>query len=122
MAKELKLAKFFESNRVAKVDVRCCGIDSKFDPQRAAEFEFFQEFFFREDSGGSGGQVGELLFWGQGKGRLFVFIFWISALGFFHFLEVVDGFFGANNRCGLAGCFDDLVHDVKDPWIGRVTG
>ncbi len=63
MAKELELAEFFQSDGVAEMDVWRGGIDSKFDAQRAAEFEFFQEFFFREDFGGSSGEVRELLFW-----------------------------------------------------------
>jgi hypothetical protein len=47
MAKELELTKFFKSHRVSEMNVWSCGIDPKFDAQRAEEFEFFQKFFFR---------------------------------------------------------------------------
>jgi hypothetical protein len=54
-------------NGVAEVDVRRGRIDPQLDAERAAETEFFQEFFFRKDLGGSGGKLGELLFWRHGK-------------------------------------------------------
>lgn len=57
MTEQLELAKFFESDRVPEMDVGCGWVDSEFDTQRSAEFEFFQEFFFREDFGGSGGKL-----------------------------------------------------------------
>ena len=62
MAEQLELAELFQSHRVAEVNVRRGGIDAQLDPQRAAEAKFFQKLFFRENFGGAGCQLGELLF------------------------------------------------------------
>jgi hypothetical protein len=62
MAEQLELAEFFKRHGVAEVDVRRGGIDAELDAQRPAEAEFFEQFLFGEHLGGTGGEVGELLF------------------------------------------------------------
>ena len=69
VAEELELAEFFQGHGVAEMDVRRGGIDAEFDAQRAAEAEFVEQFLFGEHLGGSGGEVGELLFGRHGGGK-----------------------------------------------------
>jgi hypothetical protein len=63
---------------MAEVDVRRGGIHAELDAERAIVLrrvaEFFQQLFFRKHLGGTGGEVGELLFGRHGgvdaeKGR-----------------------------------------------------
>ena len=62
MAEQLELAELLQRHGVSEVDVRRGGIDAEFHAQRTPEPEFFEQFLFGQDLGGSGGEMGELLF------------------------------------------------------------
>ena len=61
VAEFLELAKLFERDRVAEVNVGCGGVDAELHTQRPAEAEFFQQFFFRKDLGAAFREGGKLL-------------------------------------------------------------
>jgi len=55
MAKLLELAKLFDYDSVAEMNVRGGGIDPELDAKRASQLEFFKEFFLGKDFGGACG-------------------------------------------------------------------
>jgi hypothetical protein len=55
------LAELFQSDAVPEVEVRRGGVGSQFDAERAAQREFFSEFFFAMNLDGAALEEGELI-------------------------------------------------------------
>jgi hypothetical protein len=67
VAEELELAKFFQGDRVAEMEVWRGRIHAELDAERSAKTEFFEEFLFRKHLGSAGDKSGELLFRRHGQ-------------------------------------------------------